>query len=184
MNAVLVLPQRIVGELEDPIPPNCQPIEVHVAEVKRLFSPRIRHLFDNEIVARLLSERRIGEIIRESFFDWRVATDVASAGGVSLFDHLVEQRARGRLVRRRHEHFYDDPADARPPRVANHFQVGEPVLQLASDECLDRVDREASAPRELAQPVDDLAPDGAERVLQRGHLRRRIVDSTGRPIQN
>jgi hypothetical protein len=32
---------------------------------------------------------------------------------------------------------------------------------------------------QLAQPVDDLAADGAERVLERGHVRRRVVELDG-----
>lgn len=54
--------------------------------------------------------------------------------------------------------------------------VCEPVLQFAGDQRLDRVDHEAPAARELAQAVDDLGPDRAERVLERGHVRRHVVE--------
>ena len=53
-------------------------------------------------------------------------------------------------------------------------------VTTASTASIDRRRR----PRELAQPVDDLTADGAERVLERGHVRRRVVELDGRPIEN
>jgi hypothetical protein len=91
-------------------------------------------------------------------------------------NHLVEQRSGCRVIGRRDKHFDGNPADPGSPGLADHFQISESVLQVAPDQRLDRIDREAPTARELAQTVDDLPSDRAERGLERRDMRRRIVE--------
>src|SRR5262245_10598247 len=83
-----------------------------------------------------------------------------------LRDGVLEQRADGRFGLARRDKELD--LYARQGSVAlfaDDFEVGERVAQLAGDDRLEVFEIETAAPRELAQPGDELGAERAERVF-------------------
>jgi hypothetical protein len=116
---------------------------------------------------------------RQNQFCFEIERAPQRAGERQPLEHEAEERANGVGVRRRDEHFHCQGRDPRRRRLADDLEIRERRVELAGDQRFDRVDLDPPAPRELAQAVDDLATRGAERVLERRHVRRRRVEFNG-----